>query len=116
MKTIKDELLVIFTNLLMEELWWGHLRRDMWRKGKNDRNDVECRRICDLEMHCCKTHQHISKALEHFKDGNELMRKQAEAVYTRFANEQGYKTWREFIMADRAEMVINSNGSVVKCG
>lgn len=116
MKTIKDELLTTYTNLLMEELWWGHLRRDMWRQGKNDRNDVECRRVCDLEKLCCETAYNISKALEHFKDGKSLLRKEAESVYERFAREQGYNTWREFIMSDRAEMVVDANGKVVKCG
>lgn len=114
--TAKEELLMLYTNLLMDELWWGHLRREMWRNGKNSRNDADCRRVSDLEMYCCKTKQGIDKALSHFKDGESLMRKKAEMVYERFANEQGYNTWREFIMHDRAEMVIDANGNVVKYG
>lgn len=114
--TAKEKLLQIYKNLLMDELWWGHLRRGMWRKGKHSGNDADCRRVSDLEVHCCKTAQAIADALEHFKDGKSLLRKESEYVYERFAREQGYNTWKEFIMADRAEMVIDADGKVVHCG
>ena len=99
--TIKNELLRMHSNLLYDELWWGHLRRKMWKNGEKETAD--CRRVSELEMQCVKTRQQIGDILEHFNDGRDLLVKNSESVYDDFSSRMGFTSWREFIMADRAD-------------